>query len=82
MEQELEKIFDISFTDNGREYSGWVNPSAETNEAGLPASYHVVLDNVSFGYVSFKDCRWMVSEERPAGLTAAVGHAIEQHYQL
>ncbi len=44
-----DKIFDIEFDCEGRHYKGWVNPSEELQEDGLPVSSHVVLDNVSFG---------------------------------
>jgi len=47
-----EKIFDISFQSDGRQYKGWVNPSDKLNDKGLPSSFHVVLNEVSFGYLS------------------------------
>ena len=77
-----DKIFDISFEFDNRKYSGWVNPSEEVNVSGAPVSFHVVLDDTSFGYVSFRDCKWMVNEERPEGLVKQVGKQIEKHYQL
>ena len=82
MNTKEEKIFDIGFTFDDKEYKGWVNPSDKVNESGSPSSYHVVLNDVSFGYLSFKDCRWMVNEERPAGLVKMVGKQIEKHYQF
>lgn len=77
-----DKIFDISFESDGRKYSGWVNPSKEANENGVPVSFHVVLNGVSFGYLSFDDCKWTINEERPSSLTEAVGHEIEKRYEL
>jgi hypothetical protein len=77
-----EKIFDISFQNNGRQYNGWVNPSDKIDEDGKPLSFHVVLDNVSFGYLSFNNCKWSINEERPSSLVEAVGQEIEKHYQL
>jgi hypothetical protein len=77
-----EKIFDITFQNNGRQYKGWVNPSDKMDENGKPLSFHVVLDNVSFGYLSFNNCKWSINEERPSSLVEAVGRKIEKHYQL
>ena len=77
-----ENIFDIAFNFDDKQYKGWVTPSDKLNESGAPASFHVVLNNISFGYLSFKDCRWMVNEERPAGLVKLVGKQIEKHYQF
>lgn len=77
-----ENIFDISFELDDKQYKGWVNPSGTTNEAGMPASFHVVLNEVSFGHLSFKDCKWTINEHRPPGLVKLVGKQIEKHYQL
>jgi len=77
-----ENIFDISFQAEGKKYSGWVNPSEKTDKNGKPTSFHVVLDGVSFGYVSFNNCKWTVNEDRPASIIEAVGHEIERKYQL
>jgi hypothetical protein len=77
-----DNIFDILFEFDNKQYKGWVNPSDKLNGAGTPVSFHVVLNDTSFGYLSFKDCKWMVNEERPAGLVKLVGKQIEQHYQL
>ncbi len=77
-----EKIFDIAFEADGKKYTGWVNPSDKLNEAGLPVSYHVVLNNVSFGYLSFNDCKWTINEERPASLVKLAGLEIEKQYKL
>ena len=76
------RIFDISFENDGKRYSGWVNPSDKINENGIPVSFHVVLDGTSFGYLSFNDCKWTINEERPSSLIEAVGHEIEKKYQL
>lgn len=77
-----DKIFDIQFTREGVEYKGWVNPSQKLDKEGRPTSYHVVLNGVSFGYLSFHDCTWTINEERPAGLVEAAGRQIEKHYSL
>ena len=76
------RIFDISFENDGKRYSGWVNPSDKINENGIPVSFHMVLDGTSFGYLSFNDCKWTINEERPSSLIEAVGHEIEKKYQL
>ena len=77
-----DNIFDISFEFDNKQYKGWVNPSDDLNDSGTPVSFHVVLDDVSFGYLSFQDCNWMIDEERPEGLVKQVGTQIEKHYQL
>ena len=75
-------IFDIKVEYDGKEYKGWVNPSDELKEDGRPVSFHVVLNDTSFGYLSFNDCSWSVNEERPKVLVKAVGKEIEKHYSL
>jgi len=77
-----DNIFDISFFADGVKYEGWVNPSEKTDKDGKPASYHVVLNGVSFGYLSFRDCKWSINEERPASLVEAAGRQIEKHFEL
>ncbi len=44
-----DNIFDISFDSNGKKYAGWVNPSDKLSEDGKPISFHVVLNETSFG---------------------------------
>ncbi|RYY56656.1 MAG: hypothetical protein EOO09_05870 [Chitinophagaceae bacterium] len=77
-----DKIFDISFTSDGVLYEGWVNPSGKQGADGKPASFHVVLNKVSFGYLAYHDCKWTVNEERPARLVEAAGKEIEKHFEL
>lgn len=77
-----DKIFDIIFKVNGKEYKGWVNPSDKLNDTGVPVSFHVVLNETAFGYLSFRDCKWMINEDRPPELVSAVGKQIEEHYQI
>jgi hypothetical protein len=76
------EIFDISFEKGGRKYSGWVNPSDKIVGGAKRTIFHVVLDGVSFGYLSFKDCKWTINEDRPMSLIEAVSREIEKHYQL
>jgi hypothetical protein len=77
-----EKIFDISFELDGTTYKGWVNPTDKINDAGLPASFHVVLNETSFGHVSHNNNEWTVSEDRPEELIKKVGKEIEKHYAV
>jgi hypothetical protein len=77
-----DKIFDISFELDDKRYKGFVNPSESVNEKGVPDSFHVVLNDVSFGYLSFTNCKWTINEKRPTGLVSLVGKQIEKHYQL
>jgi hypothetical protein len=74
------KTFSIHFESGGKKYNGRVSPSDKTNDAGEPASYHVVLNEVFFGMVSYNG-KWTVNEQRPHELTEAVGHAIEEQLQ-
>jgi hypothetical protein len=77
-----EKIFDISFEHEGTTYKGWANPSDKTNDAGMPASFHVVLNDISFGYLSHNNDEWTVNEDRPEEMTKKVGKEIEKHYAV
>ena len=74
-----DNIFDIEFESGGKKYTGWVNPSEKPGKNGLPNSFHVVLNDVSFGHLSFNNAVWTVSEERPAELVQQVGAAIENY---
>jgi len=75
-----DNIFDIAFEVHDQKYSGWVNPSDKMNEKGKPISFHVVLNDVSFGHLSYNDVKWIASEERPAELVHIVGEQIEKYY--
>jgi hypothetical protein len=77
-----ENMFDIAFEADGTKYKGWVNPSDKLNDSGLPASFHVVLNDISFGYVTYNNDEWSVNEDRPEGLIHQVGKAIEKHYAM
>ena len=52
------------------------------NDGRLPASFHVVLQDTSFGYLSLHDCKWIVNEQRPAELVEAIGREIEKKSKL
>jgi hypothetical protein len=75
-----ENIFDISFEVNGVKYTGWVNPSDKLNDTGRPVSFHVVLNDASFGYLSYSNCKWVVNEQRPDGLVQRIGEEIERSF--
>ena len=77
-----DNIFDIAFTYDQKPYKGWVNPSDKLNKEGQPSSYHVVLNDISFGNLSFHECKWSVNEERPSKLVKLVGEAIEKHFEM
>ncbi|MHA4844222.1 hypothetical protein ACX0G7_08665 [Flavitalea antarctica] len=74
-----DNIFDIQFQYNGLDYKGWVNPSSKKHSDGMPASFHVVLNDISFGNMSFNQGKWIVNEDRPDELTALVGKHIEKN---
>jgi len=73
-----DNIFDVEFESGGKKYTGWVNPADKIGSNGLPNSFHVVLNDVSFGHLSFNNATWTVNEERPAELVQQVGAAIEK----
>lgn len=77
-----DKIFDIHFEHNGQQYKGWANPSEKIHEDGLPASFHVVLNNVSFGHLSYANNQWNADEWRPEGMADAIGLEIGKHYKI
>jgi hypothetical protein len=77
-----DNIFDIGFEYEGQVFKGWVNPSDKLDDKGRPISFHVVLNDTSFGYLSFSQCNWTINEERPDGLVRAVGQEIEKYYQF
>lgn len=75
-----DRIFKIEFDCEGKHYSGTVNPSEKTNSEGMPVSFHVILNQVNFGYVSQNNNKWLVDEQRPQTLVNATGNAIEDYY--
>jgi hypothetical protein len=77
-----DRIFDIEFDCEGKHYKGWVNPSDELQEDGLPVSSHVVLQNVSFGYLSYNNGTWSANQERPAVLVQVIGDQIVSKYKV
>ncbi len=76
-----DKIFDIEFEYENKPYKGWVNPSEEINENGLPVSFHVVLNEVSFAHLSYENGIWVSDSQRPAGIIDEVVNKITQKYK-
>lgn len=75
-----EDYFNIGFDHDGIHYDGIVTPSEKTHEDGSPKSYHVVLNKVLFGNVSFNNIKWVVDEQRPQALTDIVGKCIQEWF--
>ena len=57
-------------------------PSDKINDNSQPASFHVVIQDTSFGYLSLNNCKWTVNEQRPTELVEAIGKEIEKKYNL
>jgi hypothetical protein len=60
----------------GVHYDGRITPEIKTGHP--PSSYHVVLNEVFFGYLHKNNNQWHVSEQRPSGLVEMAGKQIEQ----
>ena len=71
-----EEFFTIHFNYNHVLYDGRVTPHHIDNN-GEAASFHVVLNNVFFGYVHKQGKQWQVNEQRPEALVEIVGASIE-----
>ena len=72
--------FDIAFQHDGKNYVGWVTPSEKLNEEGRPKSFHVVLNDVFFGNLSFYTDKWEIDTQREEGLVQATGMQIAKRY--
>jgi hypothetical protein len=75
-----DKIFDIEFEYENKAYKGWVNPSDDLNADGLPSSFHVVLNEVSFAHLSYNNGKWVADAQRPSGLIDEAGNKISKKY--
>jgi len=60
----------------GIHYDGRISPE---RKHGKIVSWHVVLNDVFFGYISQDDGIWKVTEQRPHELVQAVGSYIEKN---
>jgi hypothetical protein len=67
----------IEFDSNGINYKGWATPADERHPDGFAKSYHVVLNEVFFGNVSYAHQKWFIDEQRPHELVEAVGKCLE-----
>jgi hypothetical protein len=76
-----EDFFSIHFKYNDVSYEGRVSPEHRDAE-GEPASYHIVLNNVFFGYLTKNGKHWQVNEQRPEALVELVGACIENEQNL
>jgi hypothetical protein len=68
----------IALEQDGQSYSGWATPSDKRHADGYAKSYHVVLEGVFLGDMSFDQGKWEISEQRPDLLVGAAGRAIEK----
>jgi hypothetical protein len=73
-----ESFFTISFQHGGLEYNGRVSPEKKDAD-GNYTSWHVVLNDIFFGYLSRTPNNWSCTEWRPEELVAIVGEQIDQH---
>jgi len=63
-----ESMFNIAFTHDGKEYKGWARPSG--------GSWHVVLNGVFFGDLSFNNDEWTTNSQREHTLVQKVGEQL------
>jgi hypothetical protein len=68
----------LSLVHEHQRYEGWATPSDKHHTDGHASSYHVVLNEVFFGDMSFTQGNWVISEQRPHELVAAVGSVLQQ----
>jgi len=69
----------VQFSHEGIHYEGWATPSDRHKDDGLAKNYHVVLNMVFFGNLSFDKGKWLIDEQRPHELVEAVGRFLHQH---
>jgi len=69
--------YNIEFDHEGVHYNGRVTPEIKHGQ-NKASSWHVVLNEVFFGYVHKHHAHWLVSEQRPDSLVQAVGKIIDQ----
>jgi hypothetical protein len=69
-------FYSIDFDFDNVHYSGRFTPEFEQYN-DLPSSWHVVLNELFFGYVHKNSNRWENSENTSARLTAKIGNLID-----
>lgn len=73
--------FTVSFHLDGKDYNGRLTPEYK-NGNDHASSWHVVLNDVFFGYLHKEGNHWKVSEQRPDNLAQKVGDLIDhKNYQ-
>ena len=70
-------FYTIEFFNEGLHYSGRITPEYKKGREE-PSSWHVVLNDVFFGYLHKDGGHWEVSEQRPVELTKKVGEQIDK----
>ena len=68
--------YSIAFDYEGIHYDGRLTPETKADHKN-PSSWHIVLNEVFFGYLHKDSGHWHVSEQRPSGLVQEVGKLIE-----
>ena len=71
-----DRMFDFAFNFEGKAYNGWGRASARKDEDDVPASYHIVLNGVFFGNISYNGEQWETDRQREKGLVQKVGELI------
>ena len=69
--------YTTAFINDGVEYSGRITPEYKKGKEE-PSSWHVVLNDVFFGYLHKDNGHWEVTEQRPVELTKKVGDIIDK----
>ena len=69
-------FYEVEFDYNDIHYTGRLTPQFK-NSGDEPSSWHVVLNEVFFGYLHKDNGHWEISTQRPAGLAEKVGQLID-----
>jgi hypothetical protein len=69
-------FYTVEFDFDNIHYTGRLTPGFKKGNDN-PSSWHVVLNEVFFGYLQKNQAHWEVTEQRPAGLTEKVGSLID-----
>jgi hypothetical protein len=64
------------FSHDGKHYTGRISPERKQGEI---SSWHVVLNETFFGYLSHDGSEWQVTEQRPNALVQAIGKYINEN---
>lgn len=69
-------FYTVEFSFESIHYTGRLTPEFKKNSA-VPSSWHIVLNEVFFGYLHKDNNHWEISEQRPAGLVEKLGSLID-----